>query len=117
MARQNGFSFPDLLIGVLLLSLGILAAAGMQARAVRDMAFGEAVANASFLAASTLDELAATPYTQCVNEKFCRTVGRVEYELDIRVDEQPVLPIKDIVVTVRWKENSQQYLLTKVKEK
>ncbi len=117
MAAQKGFTFPDVLVGVLLLSLGILATAGMQTRAVRDMALGEAVANASLLAASTLDELAATPYAQCVEKKLYRTVGRVEYELEIQVTE-PGVGVKDVVLTVNWADRyTQKYRLTRVKEK
>ncbi len=118
MPARNGFTFPDVLIGVLLLSLGILAFAGMQTRAVQDITLGEAAANASFLARSTMDELAAMPYAQCVEKKFHQSLGRVQYEVDVSLEEQAALRVKDITVTVSWDgKHTQKYRLTKVKEK
>ncbi len=114
--HKNGFSFLDVLIGVFILSCGIAAFAGMQARASRDAALAQAVFGATFLARSELDDLATRSYGDCSPSEEKKTLGRTVYTLRTKVAERADLGIKNIELFISWgKNHEQKYRLTKVK--
>ena len=54
---QHGFSLVEVLVAILLLTVGLLALAQMQTRAVASNAFGNELTQATFLAQDKLEEL------------------------------------------------------------
>jgi type IV pilus modification protein PilV len=56
-SSQKGFSLVELLVAILLLTVGLLALAQMQTRAVASNAFGNQLTEATFLAQDKLEEL------------------------------------------------------------
>jgi prepilin-type N-terminal cleavage/methylation domain-containing protein len=67
---QQGFSLVEVLVAILLLTVGILALAKMQTGAVASNAFGNQLTQATFLAQDKLEEL------RLLNECYLEVLGR-----------------------------------------
>ena len=61
--KQSGFSFVELLVGLAILTVGLLAVAGMQGVAVEGNAASKNLTSAVFLAEAKLNELKAGGYS------------------------------------------------------
>jgi prepilin-type N-terminal cleavage/methylation domain-containing protein len=67
---QQGFSLVEVLVAILLLTVGLLALAQMQTRAVASNAFGNQLTQATFLAQDKLEEL------RLLNECYLEVLGK-----------------------------------------
>jgi len=70
--RQSGFSMVEVLVAILLLTVGLLALAKMQTQAVASNNFGNQLTEATFLAQDKLEEL------RLLNECFLAVQGKQE---------------------------------------
>jgi len=68
--RQQGFSFVEMLVAILLLTVGLLALATMQTNAVANNAFGNQLTQATFLAQDKMEEL------RLLNECYLEVIGK-----------------------------------------
>ncbi len=60
--NQKGFSLLEVLIGLVILAIGLLAVAGMQITSIRGNHFGGNLTQATVLAQNKLEELKHLPY-------------------------------------------------------
>jgi len=67
---QQGFSFVEMLVAILLLTVGLLALAKMQTNAVANNAFGNQLTQATFLAQDKMEEL------RLLNECYLEVLGK-----------------------------------------
>ncbi|UCE82658.1 MAG: prepilin-type N-terminal cleavage/methylation domain-containing protein [Deltaproteobacteria bacterium] len=67
---QQGFSLVELLVAILLLTVGLLALAKMQTNAVANNAFGNELTQATFLAQDKMEEL------RLLNECYLEVIGK-----------------------------------------
>lgn len=70
--RQSGFSMVEVLVAILLLTVGLLALAKMQTQAVVSNNFGNQLTEATFLAQDKLEEL------RLLNESYLAVKGKQE---------------------------------------
>jgi type IV pilus modification protein PilV len=70
--RQQGYSLVEVMVAILLLTVGLLALAKMQTHAVASNAFGNQLTEATFLAQDKLEEL------RLLNECYLDVQGRQE---------------------------------------
>jgi len=70
--RQSGFSMVEVLVAILLLTVGLLALAKMQTQAVASNNFGNQLTEATFLAQDKLEEL------RLLNECYLAVKGKQE---------------------------------------
>ena len=70
--RQQGYSLVEVMVAILLLTVGLLALAKMQTQAVASNAFGNQLTEATFLAQDKLEEL------RLLNECYLAVKGRQE---------------------------------------
>ena len=70
--RQSGFSMVEVLVAILLLTVGLLALAKMQTQAVASNSFGNQLTEATFLAQDKLEEL------RLLNECYLAVKGKQE---------------------------------------
>jgi len=70
--RQSGFSMVEVMVAILLLTVGLLALAKMQTQAVASNNFGNQLTEATFLAQDKLEEL------RLLNECFLAVQGKQE---------------------------------------
>jgi type IV pilus modification protein PilV len=68
--REQGFSLVEMLVAILLLTVGLLALATMQTNAVANNAFGNQLTQATFLAQDKLEEL------RLLNECYLEVIGK-----------------------------------------
>ncbi len=103
--NQKGFSLIEVLIGLILLAIGLLAVAGMQITSVRGNHFGSNLTEATLFAQNKLEELRSLPYydsrlssgqpaQQITNSGVVYTVGYDVISLGNTM--------KQITATVKW---------------
>ena len=67
-SAEGGFSILEVLIGVSIFAIGILAVAKMQYASVRNTTIGNIKSQATMLAHQRMEEIKATPFADLVNE-------------------------------------------------
>jgi prepilin-type N-terminal cleavage/methylation domain-containing protein len=70
--RQQGYSLVEVMVAILILTIGLLALAKMQTQAVASNSFGNQLTQATFLAQDKLEEL------RLLNECYLEVIGRPE---------------------------------------
>jgi type IV pilus modification protein PilV len=81
--RQHGFTMVEVLVAILLLSIGILALAKMQTQAVASNSFGNRLTEATFLAQDKVEEL------RLLNECYLEVIAKPE--ISWTADDQAIV--------------------------
>jgi len=81
--RQHGFSMVEVLVAILLLTVGLLALAKMQNQAVASNSFGNQLTEATFLAQDKVEEL------RLLNECYLAVIGKPQ--ISWTADDQDVV--------------------------
>ena len=105
VATERGYTFLELLIGVLILAIGLLAIAGLQIASVRGNAFSHHMNQATYIAHDRLEFLKNLPLSDSLleaknhpDEKV--TVAGVDFLREYTVTQDGAL--KRIEYTVSW---------------
>jgi len=80
---QQGFSLVEVLVAILLLTVGLLALAQMQTKAVASNAFGNQLTQATFLAQDKVEEL------RLLNECYLEVIAKPE--IDWSAEDQTIV--------------------------
>ena len=67
-STEGGFTLIDVLIGISIFAIGILAVASMQYRTVRNTTVANLTSQATMLAHEKMEEIKTTPFADLVNE-------------------------------------------------
>jgi type IV pilus assembly protein PilV len=107
--NKNGFSLIEVLIGLVLLAIGLLAIAGMQITSVRGNFFSSNLTQAAILAQDRLETLRNLPYGDAALSAGLHNDGVIAgtiFSRDYNVTVIPATTMLSIVATVRWKDTS-----------
>ena len=109
--NRNGFSLIEVLIGLVLLAIGLLAIAGMQITSVRGNFFSKNMSEASVVAQDRLEELRNRPYGNGElaagnHNDGAIAFGGTTFTRDYTVAVIPGTTMLNIVVNVRWRDTT-----------
>lgn len=100
-----GFSLIELMIAITVLGVGILSLAGLYPLATSKVSRGDLESRATFLGQAKVEELKRIPWDELVTTADRDTVETV-FVRDWDVEEdQPVVGMKRVNVTVAWNDN------------
>lgn len=106
--NEQGFTFIEIVAGLLVLAIGLIAIASMQITSIRGSAFSSHMTQASILAQDQLEYLKNLPFDHpdlnsgIHNEdQIVETIFSREYE----VVEDSANSLKRITVTIRWNDH------------
>jgi prepilin-type N-terminal cleavage/methylation domain-containing protein len=105
---QDGFTLIEILIGLILLSVGILAIAGMQVTAMRGNFSSSNLTQASILAQDQLEALRGRDFNHAdldAGKHAPVAVGGTIFTREYIV-AWPTASMKTITVTIRWRDNA-----------
>jgi prepilin-type N-terminal cleavage/methylation domain-containing protein len=107
--NKKGFSLIEVLVGLVLLAIGLLAIAGMQITSVRGNFFSSNMTQASVLAQDRLETLRNLPYGDVALTAGNHNDGLIPgtiFNRDYDVQLIPGTTMLNIVVRVRWRDTS-----------
>jgi len=106
MLTNKGFSLLEVLIGLVVLAIGILAIAGMQITAIKGNYFSGSLTQATILAQDKMEELKNTSYDSVTSGSDTKTIppgGGTTFTRAWNV-VNTTTTMKTITVTVTWTE-------------
>jgi len=111
--NQKGFSLLEILIGLVILAIGILAIAGMQITSMRGNFFSDNIMQASILGQDRLEQLktlSTPPGPGTYVDGFIPPIRGTSFSRVYNVSAHPSPDLPDsivIQVTVRWRDTSE----------
>jgi len=106
---KKGFTLIEMLIGLVVLAIGLLAIAGMQLTSVRANYFSGNMTQASILAQDRLESLRQLDYSDAALSIGTHDDGTIPGTLFSRQHSVSLVPgavMVNITVTVNWKDSS-----------
>ncbi len=107
--NKKGFSLIEVLVGLVLLAIGLLAIAGMQITSVRGNFFSSNITQASILAQDRLETLRNLAYADAALTTGNHNEGVIPGTIFTRDDDVQLIPgttMLNITVRVRWRDTS-----------
>ena len=104
--NKNGFSLIEVLIGLVILAIGLLAIGGMQVISIKESFFSNNVTKATVLAQSKLEELKRLSYNDANLSSGEHNEGTISGSMFSRKYDvkDTTTTIKTITVAVQWTE-------------
>ncbi len=102
--KTNGFSLLELLVALVILSLSLVALAGLMTTTTKNNAFGGHITEAATLAQDKLEELRAMPWSSISGNSDNRTSSTGINYTRIWVVRDLNPSLKEIEVTIRWED-------------
>lgn len=110
---KKGFTLIEMLVGLVLLAIGLLAMAGMQIKSVNGNFFSANLTQASILAQDRLEALRRFDFTHAELDLGPHNDGQIQVQIpgqifsrDYTVSLVPGTVMRSITVNVRWNDNS-----------
>jgi len=106
--NKSGFTLIEVLIGLVLLAIGLLAIAGMQITSVRGNFFSKNLSQAAVVGQDRLEELRNRPYGHAeliVGNHNDGPIPGTIFTRDYNVSVVPNTTMLSIVVNVRWRDS------------
>jgi type IV pilus assembly protein PilV len=106
---KKGFTLIEVLIGLVLLAIGLLAIAGMQITSVKGNFFSSNMTQASILAQDRLESLKQLDINHADLDLATHNegvVGGTIFSREYTVSLVPGTTMRSIMVTVRWRDDS-----------
>ena len=107
--NKKGFTLIEVLVGLVLLAIGLLAIAGMQITSVRGNFFSSNMTQASILAQDHLETLRNLPYAHAdlnVGNHNDGVIPGTIFTRDYDVSLVPGTTMLNITVRMRWRDTS-----------
>jgi type IV pilus assembly protein PilV len=113
MGHDEGFTLIELMITLVILSVGLIALAGLQITAVKANAFSKRMTAAIAVAEARIEQLKDMPYANVQSESPTPVVASgMNFTRQVTVTtNSPVPNTKTIQVTVTWTEGSKSHVV------
>jgi prepilin-type N-terminal cleavage/methylation domain-containing protein len=109
MNNQRGFTLLEVLISIIILSVALLALAGLQIISIRGNAFGGTMTEAITLARDKIEDLKRDDWNNVAAGNDAQTVRGISYARNWAV--QTAGQTKEVTVTVSWDNGNHQVSL------
>jgi prepilin-type N-terminal cleavage/methylation domain-containing protein len=109
MNNQRGFTLLEVLISIIILSVALLALAGLQIISIRGNAFGGTMTEAITLARDKIEDLKRDDWDNVAAGNDLQTVRGISYARNWAV--QTAGQTKEVTVTVSWDNGNHQVSL------
>ena len=109
MRNQRGFTLLEVLISIIILSVALLALAGLQIISIRGNAFGGTMTEAITLGRDKIEDLKRDDWDNVAAGNDVQTVRGINYARSWAV--QTVGQTKEVTVTVSWDNGNHQVSL------
>jgi len=108
---SDGFTLIEIMITLVILSIGLLSLAGLQVSAIKGNANSKRMTTAVSIAEKKIEQIKNIPYTDIQSESAQQfTVERVNFTQQVTVTaNNPLQNTKKIDITVSWKGGSKSY--------
>ncbi|OGL39484.1 MAG: hypothetical protein A3C43_07450 [Candidatus Schekmanbacteria bacterium RIFCSPHIGHO2_02_FULL_38_11] len=107
MRDEKGFTFLEIMVAVAILSIALIAALRAQSQSLSIASESIRTTNVVFLAREKMAEIELDGYPQ--QEKTDGVFEKhPEYRWEIEVKETPVEDLKDVTLTILWKEGDRE---------
>lgn len=107
--NKKGFTLIEVLVGLVILAIGLLAIAGMQITSVKGNFFSSNLTQASILAQDRLEILRSLAWNNAaldVNTFSEGTIPNTIFTREYTVNLVPGTTMKEIIVTARWRDDT-----------
>ena len=110
--KNGGFTLTEVLIAVVILSVGLLGLSAMTVAMTKSQAFGNKLTTATALAQKKLEEIKNTSYTDVVSANYplegYNTIPRYpQFSRSVTITaDSPLADTKTVMVTVAWKRDT-----------
>lgn len=111
MWPEEGFTLIEIMITLVIMSIGLMALAGLQISAIRGNAFSKRLTTAISIAQSRLEQVKNTPYANIQSESSTQvTESNLNFTRQVTVTNNSPLPnTKRVEVAVTWTQASKTY--------
>jgi type IV pilus assembly protein PilV len=111
MSIEEGFTLIEIMIALVVMSIGLTALAAVQISAIRGNAFSKRMTTAVSIADETLEQIKSMPYVDIVSVSSTQTTqSDMNFTRQVTVTNNiPLANTKTINVTVNWSEGSKSH--------
>jgi type IV pilus assembly protein PilV len=116
ISRKEGFTLLEIMITLVILSISLMALAGLQVSAIKGNDFSKRMTTGLAIAQTKLEQIKRTPYANINSEPLTQvTVSsgsnrNLNFHAQVTVNNNiPLQNTKTVNVTVTWKHNSKSY--------
>ena len=104
---NGGFTLTEVLIAIVVLSVGLLGLSAMMIVASGSLAFGKKLTTATTLAQDKIEEIKQTPYTRVIGtnyplENYKTIPGYMQFKREVTISAGPVNNTKTVLVATSW---------------
>jgi type IV pilus assembly protein PilV len=108
---EEGFTLIEIMITLVVMSIGLTALAAVQISAIRGNAFSKRMTTAVSIADEKIEQLKNSVYANILSESSIQiTQSNMNFTRQVTVKDNDLLPnTKTIIVTVDWSEGSKSH--------
>ena len=107
-----GFTLVESMLTLAIMSVGLLALAGLQITALRGNALSRSMTTAVSIAEESLEQLKNKPYTDIEAEATTQvTASHLRFTREVTVTNGPLPDTKSVSVLVSWQDQSKTHTL------
>ena len=108
---EEGFTLIEIMITLVIMSIGLVALAGLQARAIKGNAFSKQMTTAVSIVNQKIEQLKDTSYADILSESSTQiTQSNMRFTRQVTVtSNSPLTNTKTVNVTVTWSEGSNSH--------
>lgn len=111
LGPNNGFTLIEVMLTLVILSIGILAMARLQIAAIRGNALSQRMTTAASVAEGKIEQLKNTPFADIQPESSTKvTASNLNFTREVTVtNNSPMANTKTVSVIVTWKDRLKTY--------
>jgi type IV pilus assembly protein PilV len=108
---EEGFTLIEIMIALVVMSIGLTALAAVQISAIRGNAFSKRMTTAVSIADEKIEQLKSSPYANILSEPSIQiTQSNMNFTMQVTVTANSPLPnSKKVEVVVTWSEGSKSH--------
>jgi prepilin-type N-terminal cleavage/methylation domain-containing protein len=109
--HEHGFTLSEVLMAIVVLSVGLLGLSAMMIAATNSLAFSKKLTTATTLAQDKLEEIKYATYASIVSanhpvEDYKTIPGYAQFKREVTISAGPVPDTKTVIVTTSWRRNT-----------